>query len=362
MINFTNIVDSFCSCLNKKDEQNSLKVDINTSPNISTNVKKDRNISEKLQIQIKNQDINQIPSPLFEGYSKMKTFNNNSKIYSNNRPMYYRNFTLKNGIIQDESEEIDNIIKKIHTQKKFVDNKNINININNNINININNNIIKENKKKKSNFLPGKNLNDKINDNNVNDNLNDNNLNDKVYENNVNKKVNDNNSKNTLNDNNLNNNLSDNNLNDKMKDNNLNNKVNDNNLNNKDNDNNLNEKGNNNNKLENGNLKKIKTLANKNDVSNLGKFNTFEDEQNVETKKNHKNNVSINYSVTIKDKQQNIAEKLKTINSNNIIKDKIVQVVLNEKSIYKEFQKNMDDVINKYLSNKQHSESDDSSL
>ena len=75
----------------------------------------------------------------------MKTFNNNSKIYSNNRPMYYRNFTLKNGIIQDESDEIDNIIKKINTQKKLVDNKNININ---NINLNINNNMIKEYKKK----------------------------------------------------------------------------------------------------------------------------------------------------------------------------------------------------------------------
>ena len=78
-------------------------------------------------------------------------------------------------------------------------------------------------------------------------------------------------------------------------------------------------------------------------------------------KNKNKNTPLINYSATIKDKQQNIAEKLKIINSNNIKTDKIVQEVINEKSAFKEFQKNLDDIINKILLNKQHSESEDSS-
>jgi hypothetical protein len=117
MFNLNKIIESFCPCLEWKNNPKSLKLDIDNSFNISTITKNDINESDKYNIHninFKNLNYQKVILPKSENYNKYSTTNNNKKIYQNN----FKNFQIINGIIQDVSEDIENNINKTKTYKK----------------------------------------------------------------------------------------------------------------------------------------------------------------------------------------------------------------------------------------------------
>ena len=145
-MNFQKIIDSLCVCLKKNPEFRVLKVDVENNQNIATNSKNESHDKERLHNILKEK--NNIP--LIDNYSRIFTYSNNIQFLKNNdkknkeKPFFYRNFTLKNGIIHDESDENNKITNN---------NNNIKSKRENNIKI-IENNKEKENKKTSNTIEP----------------------------------------------------------------------------------------------------------------------------------------------------------------------------------------------------------------
>ena len=149
-MNFQKIIDSLCVCLKKNPEFRVLKVDVENNQNIATNSKNESHDKERLHNILKEK--NNIP--LIDNYSRIFTYSNNIQFLKNNdkknkeKPFFYRNFTLKNGIIHDESDENNKITNN---------NNNIKSKRENNIKI-IENNKEKENKKTSNTIEPQEQL------------------------------------------------------------------------------------------------------------------------------------------------------------------------------------------------------------
>ena len=230
-MNLQKIIDSLCVCIKNNPDLRGLKVDVDNSPNIPTNSKDESQDKIRLHNLLKEKNDNSF----LDDYNRILTYNHNNIKFLENKdkkntekPFFYRNFTLKNGIIHEESEEKNN--KEINKQVKINENNKI------------------ENKK-------GKNNKDNIKDN--------------------------------------------------------------------------------------------KTI------------NSLIPQEQQLLSLNKKKNINTVFTYSVNNQSKNIGEQFNIINSDINKKEGIVQEVINEKSAFKEFQNNMDDIIKKSLGKRQYSESDD---
>ena len=230
-MNLQKIIDSLCVCIKNNPDLRGLKVDVDNSPNIPTNSKDESQDKIRLHNLLKEKNDNSF----LDDYNRILTYNHNNIKFLENKdkkntekPFFYRNFTLKNGIIHEESEEKYN--KEINKQVKINENNKI------------------ENKK-------GKNNKDNIKDN--------------------------------------------------------------------------------------------KTI------------NSLIPQEQQLLSLNKKKNINTVFTYSVNNQSKNIGEQFNIINSDINKKEGIVQEVINEKSAFKEFQNNMDDIIKKSLGKRQYSESDD---
>ena len=125
-MNLQKIIDSFCVCIKNNPELRGLKVDVDNGPNIPTNSKDESQDKIRLHILLKGKNDNSF----LDDYNRILTYNHNNIKFLENKdkkniekPFFYRNFTLKNGIIHEESEEKYN--KEINKQVKINENNKI---------------------------------------------------------------------------------------------------------------------------------------------------------------------------------------------------------------------------------------------
>ncbi len=125
-MNLQKIIDSLCVCIKNNPDLRGLKVDVDNSPNIPTNSKNESQDKIRLHNLLKGKNDNSF----LDDYNRILTYNHNNIKFLENKdkkniekPFFYRNFTLKNGIIHEESEEKYN--KEINNQVKINENNKI---------------------------------------------------------------------------------------------------------------------------------------------------------------------------------------------------------------------------------------------
>ena len=125
-MNLQKIIDSLCVCIKNNPDLRGLKVDVDNSPNIPTNSKDESQDKIRLHNLLKEKNDNSF----LDDYNRILTYNHNNIKFLENKdkkniekPCFYRNFTLKNGIIHEESEEKNN--KEINKQVKINENNKI---------------------------------------------------------------------------------------------------------------------------------------------------------------------------------------------------------------------------------------------